>query len=139
MCVCAQSTTSRFHYLPLVASLSLCDVTMTAVLFRMISMFLLFSSRLEIVGSNVRYLDVFDSKRMQERGSRSNHTRIEYASASLHMCVCIGEWLNTVRLIVGLLKFFCVDVDLPKAAICNQDCHCLSCNSATKSSFLLMA
>ena len=104
----------------LVASLYFYDATMTVVLSRMIIIFLLFRVGLEFVGANVRYLDVFDSARLQDRGNRSNQTRIECTSVSLHMCVCVREWLNTyVRLNVGLTTFFCVDVDLPQAAIYN--------------------
>ena len=103
--MCAQSKASAFNYLKLVASPYSCDVTMALVLSRMICMFLAFSSGLEIVGSNATYLDVCDSKRLQEPRSRSNQTRASgiCECISKHLCVCVGEWLNTsARLNVGL-------------------------------------
>ena len=80
-------------------------------------------------------------------GTQSNQTRMEFADVSLracvHVCVCVFFFvvcvcvcLNTyVRVNVGLPKFFCADVDLVEAAICNQDYHCLPWSVPAKSSF----
>ena len=104
VCLCAQS----FNYLELGASLYVCDVTMSLLLSRMISMFLLFSSVCWVERHVLGCVWFEDGA---------------------------WRWMNTyVRLNVGLPKFFCADVDVLQAATHNQSYHYLPWSFVTKSS-----